>query len=77
MSDRHIHAMICSWCKRIKDPRSGAWIEPPVDSEDNYVHPGLRSHGLCSECYSEIVGEFMGDDRSQATASLVELPPRS
>lgn len=53
---------MCSWCRRMKDEDAG-WIFPADIDEMRAVDP-LISHGLCDDCYGDIVDDFMAPTRT-------------
>lgn len=47
--------VVCSWCRRIRE--GDGWRVP--DEGDEYEPGPLASHGLCKECYEEMLDEFL------------------
>lgn len=56
MSTDQYSGIMCSWCGRIKDDKLG-WIFPGED--DRVLNGPLTSHGLCDECYANIIDDFL------------------
>lgn len=57
MKTENNYGVMCSWCRRVKDSELG-WIFPSAEEEPSIPGP-LTSHGLCDDCYSDILDEFM------------------
>jgi hypothetical protein len=62
MNNENKNGLMCSWCRRIKDEEEG-WIFP-VEIDEMAVIDPLISHGLCDDCYGDIIDDFMAPVRA-------------
>lgn len=57
MDSDQYSGIMCSWCGRIKDKELG-WIAPTFQGDQTLPGP-LTSHGLCDDCYANIIDDFL------------------